>query len=130
MTEADGEAAMDEGEVALAVTGLVAEEMGWSETAVRAMNTIEAESTNSKGEADTYTGVPINELLALVGIQDGATTVVFIADDGSTGEVTLADLQACGDCIISFRNNGGFSIVLPDFDKSSEVKGVVVIDVK
>jgi hypothetical protein len=118
------------GEVALKITGNVEKEMGWTEEEVRAMDTIEAESTNKDGETKTYTGVPINTLLEKAGVKDGATTVVFVAEDDYTAEATLAEVQGCADCIVSFRNQGGFSIVMPGFSGKLQVKGVVEIQVK
>jgi len=59
-----------------------------------------------------------------------ATTIVFVADDGYTAEAPLADVLACANCIVSFRTNGGFSTVLPEFAKNLQVKGVVDIQVK
>jgi DMSO/TMAO reductase YedYZ molybdopterin-dependent catalytic subunit len=115
---------------ALKVTGNVETEVGWTEEKIRSMDTMEAESTNKEGEASTYTGVAINDLLGKAGPNPDATTVVFVADDGYTAEMALADLQACGDCIVSFRNQGGFSIVAPDFPGNVQVKGVVEIQVK
>jgi hypothetical protein len=117
-------------DAALKITGSVDNEIGWTENQVRAMDTIEAESTNKKGETSTYTGVLINDLLAKAGVKDGATTVVFVADDDYTAEVTLAEVQSCADCIVSFRNQGGFSTVMPGFPGSLQVKGVVEIQVK
>ena len=58
-------------DAALKVTGNVQNEVGWTEETVRAMETIDAESTNKEGEAKTYTGVPINTLLDLAGVGDG-----------------------------------------------------------
>jgi hypothetical protein len=118
------------GEVALKVTGSVDKEMGWTEDEVKAMDTIDAESTNKEGETKTYTGVPINALLVLAGVKDGATTVVYVAGDEYTAEVPLADVEGCADCIVSFRNQGGFSIVMPGFPSKVQVKDVVEIQVK
>jgi hypothetical protein len=87
-------------------------------------------STNSKGETETYTGVSLNTLLEMAGPASDATTVTFVADDGYTAEMALVDLQACADCIASFRNQGGFSIVAPGFPGSVQVKGVVEIQVQ
>jgi DMSO/TMAO reductase YedYZ molybdopterin-dependent catalytic subunit len=115
---------------ALKITGNVENEIGWSEEKVRAMDTIEAQSTNKAGETSTYTGVLINDLLAAAGPNADATTVVFVADDGYTAEAPLADVQACADCIVSFRNQGGFSTVLPGFSGGAQVKGVIEIQVK
>jgi len=117
-------------DAALKITGDVETEVGWTEEKIRSMDTIEAESTNKQGETNTYTGVRISDLLSKAGPQDGATTVVFVADDGYTAEAPLADIQTCADCIISFRNQGGFSIVAPGFPSDAQVKGVVEIQVK
>lgn len=125
-----GEDAADSGEVALKVTGSVANEQAWTEAQIKAMETMEAESTNKEGEVSTYTGVLITNLLAEAQPNADATTVVFVADDGFTAEVTLEELNACPDCIVSFRNQGGFSTVMPDFSGKLQVKGVVEIQVK
>ncbi|MFZ5918076.1 MAG: substrate-binding domain-containing protein [Chloroflexota bacterium] len=115
---------------ALKITGSVNAEIGWLEEDVRAMDTMEAQSTNKSGETSTYTGVLINTLLEMAGPKADATTVVFVADDGYSAEAPLADVLACADCIVSFRNQGGFSIVMPGFASSLQVKGVVEIQVK
>ncbi|MGD8624421.1 MAG: molybdopterin-dependent oxidoreductase [Anaerolineae bacterium] len=115
---------------AFKITGSVENEIGWSEEKLRAMDTIDAESTNKDGETKTYTGVAMNDLLATASPQAGATTLVLVADDGYSAEVALAEVQACGDCIVSFRNQGGFSAVLPGFPGNVQVKGVVEIQVK
>jgi len=121
---------VESGEVALKVTGNVATEQGWTDGEVRAMETMEAESTNNEGEVSTYTGVLITNLLAEAQPNADATAVVFVADDGTTAEVTLDELNACTDCIVSFRNQGGFSVVMPGFSGKLQVKGVVEIQIK
>lgn len=115
---------------ALKITGKVSREIGWLEETVRAMDTMKAESTNSQGDAETYTGVSLNGLLLLAVPAADATTVVFVADDGSTAEVSLVELLACADCIVSFRNRGGFGIVMPGLPGGVQVKGVVEIRVE
>ena len=125
--EAHGSAEQPAGDVALKITGNVSQEIGWTEEEVQAM---EAQSTNKQGETETYTGVSINKLLEMAGPADDATTVVFVADDGITAEVTLTEVQGCADCIASFRNKGGFSIVAPGFPGDAQVKGVVELQVK
>jgi hypothetical protein len=117
-------------DAALKITGNVANEVGWTEAEVKAMDTMDAESTNKDGETKTYTGVSINALLDKAGVNDGATAVVFVADDDYTAEVPLADVQGCADCIVSFREQGGFSTVLPGFPGAVQVKGVIEIQVK
>jgi len=128
--QVNAEAAGVPDDAALKITGNVETEVGWSEEKIRSMDTIEAESTNKEGETSTYTGVRISDLLSKADPQDGATTVAFVADDGYSAEAPLADIEACADCIVSFRNQGGFSIVMPDFASNLQVKGVVEIQVK
>jgi hypothetical protein len=115
---------------AFKITGNVETEVGWTEEKIRSMDAIEAESTNKEGETNTYTGVRISDLLSKAGPKDDATTLVFVADDGYSAEAPLADIQACADCIVSFQNQGGFSIVAPGFPGNVQVKGVVEIQVK
>jgi DMSO/TMAO reductase YedYZ molybdopterin-dependent catalytic subunit len=117
-------------DAALKITGLVESEIGWTEDKIRSMDTMDAESTNSKGETETYTGVSMNDLLGKAGPKGEATTLVLIADDGYTAEVALAEVQACENCIFSFRNQGGFRTVLPGFPGNAQVKGVVEVQVK
>jgi tungstate transport system substrate-binding protein len=128
--EAHGSAEQPAGDVALKITGNVSEEIGWPEEDVLAMDTMEAQSTNTQGETKTYTGVSLNELLGMAGLAGDATALVFVADDGYTAEASLADIEACADCIVSFRNQGGFSIVAPGLPGNVQVKGVIEIQVK
>ena len=118
------------GGVALAITGLVEQEMGWAEEQVRAMETMEAQSTNKAGEVSTYTRVSIGALLDLARPKAEATTVVYVDGDGFTGKVPLADVTAWADCIVSFCNQGGFSIVMPGFPGTLQVKGVIEIQIQ
>jgi DMSO/TMAO reductase YedYZ molybdopterin-dependent catalytic subunit len=124
------EAAGVPNDAAFKITGMVETEVGWTEEKIRSMDAIEAESTNKEGETSTYTGVRISDLLSKAGPTGEATTLVFIADDGYSAEVPLADIEACADCIVSFRNQGGFSIIAPGFEGSVQVKGVVEIQVQ
>jgi len=116
-------------EVALKVTGNVASEQAWTEDEVKAMTTLDVEATNKDGETSTYTGVLISELLAMAQPNADANTVVFVADDGFTAEISLEEVTACTDCIVSFRDKGGFSTVLPAYPGKLQVKGVIEIQV-
>jgi len=114
----------------LKVTGNVESEVGWTEEKVRSMDAIQVESTNKAGETATYTGVLIADLLDKATPKDDATTLVFVADDGYTAEVPLADVEACESCIVAFRDQGGLSSVLPGFAGNTSVKGLVEIQIK
>jgi hypothetical protein len=120
----------DDAAVALKVSGLVDKETGWKEDEVKAMEAIKVESTNKNGEKSTYEGVLISNLITLAGPKADAKNVVFVARDGFTAEIAFADLMACTDCIVSFRNQGGFSTVLPGQSGKLQVKDVVEIQVK
>jgi hypothetical protein len=91
---------------------------------------LDVESTNKQGEKSTYTGVLLSDLLRLAEPAADATAVVFIADDGFTGEAVLEEVMACTNCILSFRDKGGFSIVMPGYPGNMQVKGVIEFQVK
>jgi DMSO/TMAO reductase YedYZ molybdopterin-dependent catalytic subunit len=128
--QVNAEAAGVPADAAFKITGNVETEVGWTEEKIRSMDSIEVEYTNKDGETNTYNGVRISDLLSKAGANSDATVLVLVADDGYSAEVSLADMQACTDCIVSFRNQGGFSIVAPDFPGNAQVKGVVEIQVK
>lgn len=115
---------------ALKITGLVEAEQAWAEADVKAMTSMEVEAANKDGVMSKYTGVSLKALLELAKPKAEATTVVFVADDGFTAELPLADAMACEKCIVSFRDKGGFSTVMPDMANKLNVKGVIEIQVK
>jgi hypothetical protein len=118
------------GDVALKITGNVANDQAWTEEDVKTMDRLEVESTNKEGEVSTYTGVLLTDLLAEAQPNADAATIVFVADDGYTAEISLEELKTCDDCIVSFRNQGGFSTVLPEYSGKLQVKGLIEIQVK
>jgi hypothetical protein len=124
------EATQEVAAAALRVTGNVEQEIGWSEAQVKAMSTKKVQSKNQSGDTETYTGVAIIDLLALAKPKSDAATLVFVAGGGSKAEVSLAQVRACADCIVSFRSRGGFSAVLPGFADEVQVKGVIEIQVR
>lgn len=117
-------------DAALKVTGNVDNEVGWTEAEVKAMTTVEVETTDKEGQPQTNTGVSINALLEEASVKGDATAVTFVADDGYSAELTLAEVTECADCIVAFRDSGGFSTVLPGFPGNMQVKGVVEIQVQ
>ncbi|MGC9346700.1 MAG: molybdopterin-dependent oxidoreductase [Anaerolineae bacterium] len=126
----DGGGSASSGETAMQITGSVENEMAWTEEEVRSLDTIEAESENKEGETSTYTGVPVNTLLDMANPNADATTLVLVGDDGYTAEVPLDEVRSCSDCIVSFRNQGGFSAVFPGFSGKAQVKGLIEIQVQ
>lgn len=112
------------------ITGLVNKPVTLTEAEVKAMPTMEAERANKEGVVEKYTGVSLVKLLELAGVKAEATTLTFVAEDGFTSDVALADVIKCERCILSFRSQGGFSSVLPDFANKAQVKGVVEMQLK
>jgi len=114
-------------EATLLFSGSFAEDVTYTESELRAMETMDVEDVDNDGEATTRTGVSLNTLLDEAGVSDEAVTLVFITNDGSETEVDLAEVRACAECIIAFRNNGGFRMTLPGFPNSAQVRGVIEI---
>jgi len=113
----------------LSITGLVGSEQALARADLEAMDTIEVVTTNKDGEEKTYSGVLISALLDKAAVQDGATTIVFIADDGYEVEAPLADIQSCTDCIVAIDGDILRS-VLPGQPGNMQVKGLVELRVK
>ncbi|MBN1488141.1 MAG: hypothetical protein JW981_10915 [Anaerolineae bacterium] len=126
---ADAPAGIPE-DAALKITGNVAQEVGWTEEQVKALDTMDAQYENKEGEMETYTGVSVNTLLEMAKVNADASAVVFVADDGYSAEMALADVQGCQECIVSFRSQGGFRTVMPGFPGNFQVRGVIEMQVK
>jgi len=125
-----GEAEEPASDAALRITGKVGTEMGWSADEITALETMEVEAENSKGETEAYTGVSLNALLDLAQPAADASKLVIVASDGYTAEVDLAEIRACDECILSFRTQGGYRATFPGFPSDTAVKGVVEIQVQ
>jgi len=117
-------------ETTVAFTGQVERETTFTESELKAMETIDVEDTNNNGETVTRTGVPINSLLDMVGVNEDATTLVIVSDEGEEVEVDFAEVRACTQCILAFRTRGGFRSTLPGFPGSVQVRGVIEIRVQ
>jgi DMSO/TMAO reductase YedYZ molybdopterin-dependent catalytic subunit len=91
---------------------------------------MEVEAANNDVVLSTYTGVSLKALLELAAPNAEATKLVFVADDGYTAELPLADALACEKCIVAFSDDGTLRTVMPDMSSKVNVKGVVEIQVK
>ena len=78
---------------ALQVTRKVANESGWTEDQLKAMDTVEVEATSKSGEVNTYTGVLITSLLDEAQLASDASTLFLVGDDGYEAEATLEEIQ-------------------------------------
>ncbi len=115
----------------LEIKGLVNQPLNLGEGNLRALEVVTITAEQPGKDEATFEGVRLNGLLDLAGIQDGATKVVFTADDGYSAEASLEDIRACNDCLVAFTDTEGtFKMVLPGLGGGTWVKGVVSIEVK
>lgn len=124
-------AAVDLTDAPLAIVGMVDQETGFTEESLRALNVVTINAEHPKNGPQDFEGVLLSELLALAGVKSGATKVVFIADDGFSTEVALADITATPNAMLGFTETvGKFKMVMPGLPSNTWVKGVVKIEVK
>jgi DMSO/TMAO reductase YedYZ molybdopterin-dependent catalytic subunit len=126
-TETSSEVAGD-----LIITGKVETPMGFSDDDLHASDeviTISAE--HPKNGLQEFTGIRFYCLFNLVTLKPDASTVVLTASDGYTLEISLAEIQACENCMLSFTDTPGvYNAVMPGFPSGSWAKNVISIEVK
>ncbi len=116
---------------AFAFTGMVKTPTGFTEESLRALDVVTITAEHPKSGSAEFEGVRLSDLLDLAGVKDGATTLVFTADDGFSSEVSLAEVLAIPDCLLGFTETPGkFKMVMPGLPSNTWVKGVVSIEVK
>lgn len=131
--EATEEAAAEPVEVtgSLVITGAVTQPMGFMEADLRGMEVLKITAEHPKKGKEDYEGVSLNALLGLVGVTDGATTLVITASDGYSAEVSLDEIRACAECLLGFTNTAEkFKMVMPNLPSGAWVKDVVKLEVK
>lgn len=115
----------------LAITGMVETVTGFTEESLRELEVVTITAEHPKSGTADYEGVRLSELFDLVGIKDGAATLVITADDGFSVELSLADILAVPDCLLGFTETPGkFKMVMPGLPGNAWVKGVVSLEVK
>jgi len=115
----------------LVITGKVNQPLDLSDADLHAMEAATISAIDSKGNTRNFTGIKLNTLLDLAGIQEGVTRVVFTASDGYSIEIDLANLRACPNNLLAFMDTAGaYQVVLPDEASSTWVKNIVQIEVK
>jgi len=115
----------------LLITGAVQTETLLKESDLKALPVTKIQAEHPKKGMQEYEGVLVKDLLALAQIEAGATKVIFAASDGYSAEASLADLEACADCLLAFTDEAGlYQLVLPGFQSNFWVKGVAIITVE
>jgi len=124
-------ATVSEADATLTVFGSVNQQLLLNEAALREMEVLKITAEHPKKGKEDYEGVSLNALLDLAGVKDGATTLVFIAADGYTSEVSLEEVRACTECLVGFTNTlEKFKMVMPNLPSSAWAKDVIKIEVK
>ncbi|PKO11892.1 MAG: hypothetical protein CVU39_26865 [Chloroflexi bacterium HGW-Chloroflexi-10] len=112
-------------------SGLISAETGMDEAGLRSMEVVKITAEHPKKGSEEYEGVRLNSILDLLGIKEGAVSLVFTAADGFSAEVSLADVRACTDCLLAFTNTEGkMKMVMPGMDSNAWVKDISKIEVK
>ncbi len=94
-----------------------------------AMAVVNLNITHPKGDQIDVTGVLMKDLLGVLTIPEGATTVSLIASDGYSSEVPLAEVMACETCLVGWDEKI-LRTYMPGFESSSWVKDLAVIEIK
>jgi len=116
-------------EKVLTVKGNLPAEVHYSEKDLKGFAMVSADYTNKDGETTTYEGVLILSLLESAKAT-AYTSIVFEAADGYTAEVMAEELQNCSACIISFQEEGGLRVVMPNFSSKLQVRDLIALEVK
>ena len=113
------------------IFGLVNAEQNLSEADLHGMEVVDITAEHPRNGPTPYTGVYLNALLTLAGVQDGATTLVLTAVDGYSTELPLADVLNCPECLLAFTDTpGSLYSVMPGFEGATWVHDIVSIEVK
>lgn len=115
---------------ALEIRGKVAKPTTLTRDEVNKLEQVEVKATDKGGTEQTYKGVPMAALIEQAGANSDATKIVFTGGDGYTAELTLADLQADKNAIITVDENGAFRNIIPSQKPGLWVKGLIKIDVQ
>ena len=118
------------GSVILTITGLVGKEVSFTMPQLQAMSPVTLDTTHPKNGPQTNTGVRLNALLTQAQLKPEAVKLVMTADDGFVGEVAVADVKNCADCLMAFNNEGKVKSVMPGMPASLWIKNVIKIEAK
>jgi molybdate transport system substrate-binding protein len=113
----------------LEIGGMVDTPVSLTLDAFNKLDQVEVKAKDKGGAEQAYKGVPISALLEQAGVKSGATKLIFTGGDGYTAELTLADLQADKDAIVTADANGAFRNIIPSQMPKVWVKGLIKIDV-
>jgi molybdate/tungstate transport system substrate-binding protein len=112
---------------ALSVTGAVENELVLSVADLEAMGTEELALEHPKKGTQTYEGVRLSKVLDAA--RPTGDTLTFVAADGYSIDLPLADAQACTDCLVAIDGDG-LSTAMSGMEGMFWVKDLISIEVK
>ncbi len=93
------------------------------------MQVVKISAQHPKLGNQNYEGVRLNAVLEQAQVKAEATKLILNASDGFTGEVALADLRNCADCLIAI-NGTKLDAAMPGMASNLWVRDIVKIEVK
>jgi DMSO/TMAO reductase YedYZ molybdopterin-dependent catalytic subunit len=128
-TDATGSTAADGAESGkIKVSGLVESPMTFAALDMDYMNWVTVTAEDPSGGSAKYDGVKLSEIFDFFGVKSDAKTVVVTGSDGSSTEITLADVPSKG--LLAVADDDSFSLVMPGMDAKAWVKDVVSMEFK
>lgn len=115
--------------MAIRINGKVINQLTLSMENLEALGMAEYEIEHPKDGLTQYTGIPLNTLLGLAGV-DGATTLVMTASDGYTSEVPLSEVDACENCLLALGDDGSLQTAMDGLMGNFWSKYVIVLTLK
>ena len=116
-------------DASVTLTGLVDAEITLSMEDLVALGVVNITVEHPKKGSMEVTGVPFSKVLAEVAIKPEATTVTFLASDGFSVDVPLADLEACEQCLLGWDEEM-LRTYMPGFESTYWAKDLVTIEFK
>ncbi len=112
---------------ALSVTGAVENELALSMADMEALGVEELTVEHPKKGAQTYEGVRLSKVLDAA--KPTGETLTFVAADGYSIDLPLADAQACADCLVAIDGDS-LSMAMSGMEGMFWVKDLVSFEVK
>jgi hypothetical protein len=114
---------------ALAIFGKVNTPLQPTLDEVKALGVEKLTLEHPKNGPTEYEGVRLSKLLDQAGLAADAATISFVASDGFSADVAVADVKACADCLVAI-DGATLNMAMPGMSSKSWVKDVVTIEVK
>lgn len=117
------------GPPALSVTGKVGRPLAWTLDELKALGMENLTLEHPKKGPTEYAGVRLSKVLDRIDLAADAATLVFVASDGFSAEVAVADARACTDCLVTIDGTT-LSLAMPGMSSKAWVKAVIGLEVK